>query len=184
MKYQTRDYPLFSVCGLNCGLCPRYHTNGSSRCPGCAGEGFSTIHPLCGVLSCCQRKGLEYCFYCDEYPCMKYDGADSKDSFITHKNQFADNEKVKRIGNESYKNELNAKIGILEELLKNYDDGRRKGGYCLAVNLFDIQDVRTVMGQIADAVEPQASIKIKAATAVRLFQAMADEKGIILKLRK
>jgi len=184
MEYQTREYPQFSACGLNCGLCPRYHTNGSSRCPGCAGEGFSKVHPNCGVLSCCQRKGLEYCFSCDDYPCGKYDGADLKDSFITHKNQLADIEKVKYIGIEAYKDGLNTKIGILEKLLRDYDDGRHKGAYCLSVNLFDIQEVNTVMNRIADEVDPQAPIKTKSATAARLFQAMAEEKEIILKLRK
>ena len=184
MEYQTREYPLFSACGLNCGLCPRHHTNGSSRCPGCAGEGFSEVHPPCGVLSCCRRKGLEYCLSCYEYPCTKYDGADSKDSFITHKNQFADIEMAKRIGIEAYKVKLNAKIAVLEELLRDYDDGRRKGVYCLAVNLLDMQEINTVMCRIADEVEKQAPVKTKAAAAVRLFQAMADEKGVILKLRK
>jgi len=73
MEYQTRKYPQFAACGLNCGLCPRYYTVGSSRCPGCAGKGFLEVHPTCGILSCCQRKGLEYCFECGEFPCMKYD---------------------------------------------------------------------------------------------------------------
>ena len=95
MNYTTRTYPLFSACGLNCGLCPRYYTVGQSRCPGCADEGFTDAHCSCGVLSCCQRKGLEYCFLCEEFPCEKYEGADSSDSFITHKNQFHDMEKAK-----------------------------------------------------------------------------------------
>jgi len=34
MEYKQREYPLFSACGLNCGLCPRYHTDGISKCPG------------------------------------------------------------------------------------------------------------------------------------------------------
>jgi len=127
---------------------------------------------------------LEYCFSCVDYPCTKYDGADLKDSFISHKNQFTDVERAKLIGIEAYKAELSAKMTILKELLKDFDDGRRKGAYCLAVNLLDMQDIKTVMSRLADDVEPQATVKIKAATAVRLFQAMAEEKGIMLKLRK
>ena len=184
MEYKIRTYPLFAACGLNCGLCPRYHTVGTSRCPGCAGEGFSEVHPACGVLSCCQRKGLEYCFLCDEFPCKKYDGADLLDSFITHKNQFRDMDRAKQIGMEAYAAELNAKVQILEELLRSYDDGRRKGFFCLAVNLLDLADVISIMEQIRDETEPQAPLKEKAATAVRLFRAIADEKGIVLQLRK
>lgn len=184
MEYKTRKYPLFSACGLNCGLCPRFHTDGTSKCPGCAGEGFSAVHPPCGVLSCCQRKDLEYCILCDEYPCNKYDGADLSDSFITHKNQLTDFDRAKRIGLETYESELSIKVQILEELLRNYDDGHRKGFYCLAVNLLELQDINLIMEQIADEVEPQAPMKHKATTVVRLFQAMADEKGVILQLRK
>jgi hypothetical protein len=184
MEYQTREYPQFSVCGLNCGLCPRYHTNGSSKCPGCAGEGFSAVHPPCGVLSCCQRKGIEYCFICEDYPCKKLDGADLYDSFITHKNQFHDLEKAKRIGMDAYKAELDKKISILEELLTNYDDGRKKSFFCTAVNLLDLQEIKTIMGQIANEVEQESAQKLKAKAAARLFEEVAEEKGISLKLRK
>ena len=184
MEYKNRRYPQFSVCGLNCGLCPRYHTVGESRCPGCAGEGFSEVHPPCGMLSCCQRKGLEYCFFCDEYPCKKYDGADLTDSFITHKNQFRDIEKAKQMGVSAYEAELNTKIEILEELLRNYNDGRRKGLFCIAVNLLDLADINSIMKQLDNEVDSQASLKEKSAAAVRLFQAASDKKGIELKLRK
>ena len=184
MDYKTREYALFSACGLNCGLCPRYHTDGTSKCPGCAGEGFSQKHPPCGALSCCQRKGLEYCYLCDEYPCKKYDGADLSDSFITHKNQFNDFDKIKRVGLEAYKIELTDKTKVLEELLKNYDDGRHKSFFCLAVNLLDLQDINSIMKQIADETELEVSQKGKSATAVRLFKEMAEKRGVSLQLRK
>ena len=184
MEYKIRSYPQFSACGLNCGLCPRYYTVGSSRCPGCAGEGFTEAHCSCGMLSCCQRKGLEYCFECDEYPCKKYDGEGLIDSFITHLNIFHDAEKASTIGIEAYKIELDEKIRLLGKLLKNYDDGRRKSFFCLAVNLLDLADIRTVIKQIETEVKPDEPLKDKAKTAVRLFQSVADEKGITLKLRK
>lgn len=34
MKNFKRNYPLFSLCGLNCGLCPMHLNN---YCPGCGG---------------------------------------------------------------------------------------------------------------------------------------------------
>ena len=184
MEYKLSKYPLFSACGLNCGLCPRYHTDGKSRCPGCAGKGFSTVHPSCGVLSCCQRKGFEYCFSCEEYPCKKYDGVVLSDSFITHKNQLYDLDKAKRIGMDVYEIELNEKVRALEELLKNYDDGRRKNLYCVAVNLLDLPDVKAIMEQLNGEVEPEMSVKSKATAAVRLFEGMAEKRAVSLRLRK
>jgi hypothetical protein len=184
MEYNQRQYPLFSACGLNCGLCPRYQTDGTSKCPGCAGKGFLTKHPPCGVLSCCQRHGLEYCYLCDEYPCKKYEGADTFDSFITHRNQLKDFEKAKNIGLDTYQAELNERVEILQTLLKNYDDGRRKNFFCIAVNLLALHDVKDVMEQIKGETKSDDSIKEKSAIAVCLLQAMADKRNIMLKLKK
>lgn len=30
-KYPLKKYPVVGACGLDCGLCPRYHTNGRSK---------------------------------------------------------------------------------------------------------------------------------------------------------
>ena len=145
MKYQERTYPLFSACGLNCGLCPHYHTAGTSKCPGCAGEGFLEKHPTYGLLTCSQHRGIEYCYLCEEYPCKKYDGADTSDSFITHKNQLKDNDNANRIGIEAYQTELKEKTQIMRTLLAGYDDGRRKSFFCIAVNLSELPDIKKVM---------------------------------------
>lgn len=184
MEYKKREYPLFSACGLNCGLCPRYQMDGTSKCPGCSGEDFLTKHPKCGVLSCSQRKGIEYCYQCDEFPCKKYDGADKSDSFITHLHQFRDLEKAKNRGIDNYKHELNEKISMLEHLLANYDDGRRKGLFCLAVNLLEIEDIKRVLDQLQLNPRSDAPLKEKAAFAVNLLQTTADQRSITLKLRK
>ena len=120
---------------------------------------------------------------CDEYPCKKYEGADLHDSFVTHKNQFCDIEKA-RNDISIYQAELDNKIQMLEELLTNYNDGRRKGFFCLAVNLLDLLEINSIMEQLKSETMPNADVKEKAANAVGLFQAIADVKGIVLKLRK
>jgi hypothetical protein len=183
-KYKTRSNPLFSACGLNCGLCPRHHAEGSSRCHGCAGDGFSDVHPSCGVLACCQKRDLEYCFKCGEYPCAKYDGADAWDSFITHRNQFSDLDKARKGGIENYATELSEKIALLQELLRDYDDGRRKSFYCLAVNLLEPSDATSIIERLRKEVSPNVSVKEKAGVSVRLFTDMAEQRGLSLKLRK
>ena len=185
MKNYQREYPLLSACGLNCGLCPRYHTDGSSKCPGCGGEGFFSKHPSCGIISCSRRHGIEYCYLCDEYPCKKYDGVNLVDSFITHRNMLKDFEKAKTEGLDNYKTMLNEKVDTLHFLLDNYNDGRRKNFYCIAVNLLDLQDVKSVVKQIAiETEERNLTLKEKALIAANLFQAMAEQRNIVLKLNK
>lgn len=184
VEYTQREYPMFSACGLNCGLCPRYQMEGASQCPGCAGKGFSAQHPKCGVLSCSQRKGVAYCFQCAEYPCKRYDGADKADSFITHLHQLKDLEKAKAVGMENYRIQLDEKIKLLEYLLAQYNDGRKKSFYCVAVNLLELTDIQDVLQQIENTPIKQAPAKEKAAAVADLLREKAAARNISLQLRK
>lgn len=179
MKDYQRLYPLFSLCGLNCGLCPMHL---GKYCPGCGGgEG----HQSCAIVKCSQQHGaIEYCYLCDEYPCQKYEGVTFFDSFISHKNMLKDFEKVKDIQLEAYQRELEEKIAILHYLLDNYNDGRRKSFFCTAVNLLDLQDIKDVLAQTADEIHPDMSLKEKSATVAGLFQSAAEKHSISLKLNK
>ena len=183
MKERRRDDPLFSACGLNCGLCPNHYTNGASRCSGCGGENF--FNPSCAIITCSgQHGGIQHCHLCHEYPCKRYDNADSSDSFVTHKNQLIDNEKAHTMGMEAYGRQLDERIHILQFLLDHFNDERRKNFFCLATNLLDLADIQCVMGQIESQNATEMPIKERAALAVRLFKAMADDRGILLALRK
>ena len=180
MKDFKRQYPLFSLCGLNCGLCPMHMGN---YCPGCGG---GAGNQPCAIARCSQkREGLEYCFQCGDYPCEKYEGIDVFDSFIVHRNQMKDFEHVKTIGIDAYQSELEEKIEILNYLLDNFNDGRRKNFFCIAVNLLALKDVKTVMAQLGSETDVDSvPLKEKAALAVNLFLAMAEKRGVELKLNK
>ncbi len=175
-----RCYTLFSLCGLNCGLCSMHLDN---YCPGCGG---GAGNQPCAITRCSLQHGrIEYCYLCEEYPCEKYDGIDEFDSFITHRNQLKDFEKVKKIGLQTYQSEITEKIEILKYLLANYNDGRRKSFFCIAVNLFELQDLKSVMEQIATETQlGNLLLKEKAALVSSLFQTMASERNIVLKLNK
>lgn len=180
MKNYKRNNPLFSLCGLNCGLCPMHLDN---YCPGCGG---GAGNQSCTIARCSLQHGeIEYCFLCDKYPCEKYADIDKLDSFITHRNQVKDLEKVKKIGIDAYQIELTEKIEILRYLLMNYNDGRRKNFFCIAVNLLELQDVKSVVEQIVTETKSDNLIlKEKAELAVNLFQAIAVRRNIELKLNK
>ena len=184
MKDYNREYPLFSLCGLNCGLCPM-HIGG--YCPGCGGgEG----HQSCGFIRCAVHRsgepngGVEYCHMCDEYPCERYAGVTEYDSFITHQNQLRNFERVKAMGIDAYRAELDERIGIVRQLLDGYNDGRRKNLFCLAANLLDIEDLCAVMEQLHAEDEPGQSLKEKAALAAGLLSTTAKRRDIVLKLNK
>ncbi len=122
---------------------------------------------------------------CGEYPCEKYNDIEAYDSFITHRNQLKDMEKAKRIGMKQYNLELEEKAEILQHLLADYNDGRRKSFFCIAANLLELQELKDVMKQISNkASSDSLSIKEKAAIAAGLFQSTAKQRSIVLKLNK
>lgn len=180
MKNFSRTDPIFSLCGLNCGLCVMYI---GKYCPGCGGgEG----NQACFIARCSQsHEGILYCSECREYPCEKYEGIEILDSFIVHRNQKKDLEKMKRMGLEAYQKELHEKMNVLDSLLSVYNDGRRKSFYCLAVNLLELRDLRSVMEEIETEVgSNQLTVREKAKIAVKYFEAMAGKRDIHLKLHK
>lgn len=127
---------------------------------------------------------MEFCYLCNEYPCKKYSGVDQYDSFITHLNQFKDIEKIKEIGQEDYQKELDEKMAILKCLINDYNDGRKKNLFCISVNLIELNDMRYAMQRIADMAGSCESDKETAELSSQILQGLADDKGIILKLRK
>ncbi len=180
MKNFSRTDPLFSLCGLNCGLCVMYIGH---YCPGCGGgDGNQT----CSIALCSlNHEGVQYCILCSEYPCEKYAGIEVLDSFIVHRNQKKHLEKMKSIGLEAYQRELHEKMEVLDTLLSLYNDGLHKSFFCLAVNLLELHDLRSVMEEIETEVRSdQLTVNEKTKIAVKIFEAMAGRRGIHLKLYK
>lgn len=106
MKGFERKNQLFSLCGLNCGLCPMFL---GKHCGGC-GNGNQS----CGIAKCSLEHGkIEYCYECESYPCEKYRYIDKYDSFITHKRQKADLKMIQDIGVEQYNLQQREKMQIL-----------------------------------------------------------------------
>ena len=175
MKDFHRENPLFSLCGLNCGLCQMYV---GGYCPGCGGEGKGS----CAISRCSGEHGdVPYCYLCAEYPCERYAGFDDYDSILPCRNRQKDIARAKRMGAEAYTVELHEKMDILARLLQDYNDGRRKSFYMTAVYLLEIADVRDIMEQLPDTNEQLAE---RAAKAVALFKSVAAERGVDLKLHR
>ena len=205
MEEYKRTTPLFSLCGLNCGLCPRYRTQGDSQCPGCGGPDFRLKHPTCAVITCSRKHGnVEYCFQCSAYPCERYSRKGDHDSFISYRNVITDFNKAKSLGTDQYIAELQEKIEILEYLLGTFNDGRRKAFYCNAVNLLPLSDLREIKEQIQETYggngksigntanspvgrypsQSDGPQKEQIEEIVRLFEARAADLNLSLKLRK
>jgi hypothetical protein len=106
------------------------------------------------------------------------------DSFITYQSRIADQQTALKFGIDAYRKLLEGKIEILNLLIDKFDDGRRKGFYCLAVNLLNLETLRSVMKEVEKtASEKSMDRKELAQVAVTALQTMAVKQEILLRLR-
>lgn len=180
MKGFTREHTEFSLCGLACLLCPMQV---GGYCPGCGG---GAGNQSCAIARCSlERGGPSFCSDCALYPCSRYDGFDAADSFVPHSRRAADLALAKELGLDAWMALLRQKRAILDELLADWNDGRRKSLYCAAAYLLPPEALRRVMDALAARSDLSASpVKEKARAAAALLQAEAEQAGMSLKLRK
>ena len=60
--------PELAPCGVYCGACPSY----GKSCKGCSAEDIKQQRKTkwyCKIRTCCYEKGLDFCIYCEEFPC-------------------------------------------------------------------------------------------------------------------
>jgi hypothetical protein len=88
-------YKMIAACGIICNLCDMRHAPNDPelakeiadwfkkelnkevkpediKCSWCKGDRGEHWSPDCWILQCCvDKKGLEFCYECDEFPCEK-----------------------------------------------------------------------------------------------------------------
>ena len=188
-KYPVRKYPTVGACGLDCGLCPRYYTLGTSRCPGCCGPDFWQKHPGSPILTCCvRRKGLEFCSDCSDFPCSKFKDVDRYDSFLTHQKMVSNLNFIKKYGIKKFIDQQNKRIKLLETMITNFNDGRSRSFYCIATTLLPMPSLERALDDANQKIKTDDvssdDIKTKAKILREIFNETAMKDGIELKLRK
>jgi len=110
-----------SICGLNCAKCDIYqaaHGNDKLRdeivnwfrekhnkivkpeqiiCEGCRGPLDDHWSPKCKLMLCARNKGLQYCFQCEDFPCVNVNKFSSDDIFH-HRRTIENLKRMKKIG--------------------------------------------------------------------------------------
>ena len=183
-----KRYPTIGVCGLDCGLCPRYYTAGPSRCPGCAGPDFFSKHPSCSFITCCVKKqNLEVCGQCPDFPCPKfktedeYQQAKDSSSYPPYRKVMANLKAIKEHGIKTFIQQQRRRIKLLEKMIAGFDDGRSKSYYCRSTALHDPAALETSLAAAvrkvkADHISPN-DVKAKAKILRALLDALASEEN-------
>lgn len=140
---QLKTHPTVGACGLDCGLCPRFYTVGTSRCPGCGGPGFLDKHPSCSFITCCVKKrDFEACGQCPEFPCPKFKSeaeyrAQESSSYPPARKVLSNLLLIREKGIEEFVRVEKQRMGLLEAMIEGYDDGRSRSFFCRAAALID-----------------------------------------------
>jgi len=164
-NYSTRKYPTIGVCGLDCGLCPRYYTQGASRCPGCGGPDFFSKHPSCSFITCCvKKKQLEVCAECADFPCSKfktdeeYQQLKESSSYPSYKVVMLNLDFIKEHGISEFIDQQKKRIRLLERMINDFDDGRSRSFFCRAACLRDLTGLESAL---SEAIQKIKTDKIK-----------------------
>jgi len=182
MNLSIKTYPTIGVCGLDCGLCPRYYTIGTSRCPGCAGPDFFNKHPSCSFITCCvKKKNLEVCAECSDFPCSKfksdeeYQQLEEPSSYPSYKKVMLNLNFIKEHGIEKFVEQQKKRIKLLESMIENFDDGRSRSFFCKAATLLDLTNLRSSLDKATQKIKTdkikQNDVKNKA----KILKAILDE---------
>lgn len=165
MNPGLKKYPTIGVCGLDCGLCPRYYTSGPSKCPGCGGPDFHHKHPSCSFITCCVKKrNFETCGECPDFPCAKFKSADEynqlkeSSSYPSYKKVLPNLYYIKEQGIDKFIEQQNRRLKLLNIMLNEFNDGRSKSYFCRAAIFYDVS---VLENSIKEAMRLIKSHKIK-----------------------
>lgn len=113
-----------SPCGYCCGSCPAYETgctdevvvaNMAKRanipvdklrgvCPGCRPTlGKPRGEPVCPTYDCCvNKKGLDFCYQCEDFPCLKLAPISQGAEVRTHNSKIYNLLTLKKLGIDAF----------------------------------------------------------------------------------
>ena len=164
---------LIGCCGLYCGLCNKYQSKAPSRCIGCR---LGEQHAWCSIWNCCVKKhGFETCTECSEI---------SKCPIFLRRTVVewipaADNlRQMKEVGLHTWLKEQTERQALLEDLLRDYNEGRSMSLYCTVCARMPIDVIREAMKEAkekcADEQVDASDIKSKA----RILKAVIRDRAL------
>jgi hypothetical protein len=180
-------YPEIGVCGLSCRLCPTYNTESASRCGGCKSE--TRIAVGCPFITCAvKKKGIEFCWDCEEsITCEKWgkhrDAGKQHDSFKCYQKLEDDIRFLQKNGIEKFEEEQKLREQLLTQMLNEFNEGRSKSYYCIAVTVLEIEELEEAIYR-ARKESTGLDIRGKSEEMHSTLDAIAVKNNYYLKLRK
>ena len=180
-------YIEIGVCGLSCRLCPRYHTETASKCDGCKSENRMVVG--CPFITCAiKNKGIEFCWNCeDNKTCEKWkkhrEYGKHHDTFKCYQKLEDNISFIQKYGVNEFEQVQKTREKLLKEMLQEFNEGRSKSYYCIAVTVFEIDELKKAL---TEAREDSAGLEIKAKSKIlhSILNEITERKNYYLQLRK
>lgn len=148
----------FGRCGMPCGLCAMYHTQGDSRCVGCC-DSEDSFASQCKMFRCCGGKGHVSCGQCAEYPCAQVDAMEEFKGLDTGKVWLRVCGDIRESGVEAWYPAYEAKCLLLREALDRYNDGRMKSYLCRLFIAQALPVLQAIMQEALPSIPMEADAK-------------------------
>ena len=180
-------YPEIGICGLSCRVCPMYNTETESKCLGCKSNNRMKVG--CPFITCAiKKKDIEFCWDCTENKtCEKWknhrETGKKFDSFKSYQKLEDNILFIQENGINEFERLQMKKENLLNEMLRDFNEGRSKSYYCIAVTVLDINEIREVLLQ-AKKESDRLDIKGKSKVLHEILDYIAIKKGYCFKLRK
>jgi hypothetical protein len=180
-------YPEIGICGLSCRLCPSYHRQTKSRCPGCKTE-FRMGAP-CPFMTCAlKKKEKEFCWECDEAKsCARWkkhrEFSMRRDSAKCYQTLEKDIAFIRKNGAKEFEKTQKARQKLLEQMLEGFNEGRSKTFYSIAATVMDMAELKGALAKAKKAPSKQ-DIKGRSEVLHGVLDEIAARRSYLLKLRK
>ena len=181
------EYPEIGICGLSCKLCPAYHRETKSKCDGCKSE--SRMNVGCTFIRCAKlKRNIEFCWDCKESKtCEKWkkhrEFSKNHDSFVCYQKLNDNIFFVEKKGIENFNFNQNIRRKLLEEMLEDFNEGRSKSYYCVAVTVMEIEELEKALSEVREKANG-LNVKAKSKILHSALDEIAVKKNYHLKLRK
>ncbi len=146
------------------------------------------------ITCCVKKKHHEVCAQCDEFPCSKFESwletGGEYDSFLTHKKAKPNLDFIRTHGLSQFMEEQRKRIGLLEIMLKFFDEGRSRSFCCIAMALLPIADIEASLQKSEQRLKAEAERgglddrRLKSRILRESLNESAARRGIDLRLRR
>lgn len=180
-------YPEIGICGLSCKLCPRYYTEGKSKCGGCKSE--IRMSAGCPFITCAiKKKGVESCWDCNENKtCEKWrkhiEFGKHHDTFKCYQKLEDNISFIRKNGIKEFEKAQKIREQLLKEMLQDFNESRSKSYYCICATVFKTNELKNALSK-AKKVSTGQEIKIKSKLLHSILDEIAEKENYYLKLRK